>query len=309
MQVAYLILTHDQPRHLQRLINALQVKDAHFFVHVDLKADITKFDHFSSSDNVTFVQRIAVNHGGFTLTQAMIILMESALAVEEFDYFVFLSGKDYPIKGNEYIFRFLKTHYPMNFIHYGLISKADKRFFKTINEYHFVDLISSLPKPFKFFIKTFRVILNKLIRGRSFVREMVPYRGSQWLCLNNKTVNYIIDFLHSPNSKEYVKFFKYTWGSDEIFFHTIILNSIHASCCYHSNQNVEQNLEHKNVPSLNSFGTPLHYIDWSSDKENPAILCDQDFLPLKETNALFARKFCEKKSKTLLDKIDHLLLG
>ncbi|MCJ7689325.1 MAG: hypothetical protein MUO60_08400, partial [Clostridiaceae bacterium] len=52
----------------------------------------------------------------------------------------------------------------------------------------------------------------------------------------------------------------------------------------------------------------LHYIDWSRDREDPAVFDIGDFQTLKACDALFARKFCENKSKKLLYYIDHYLL-
>jgi hypothetical protein len=51
----------------------------------------------------------------------------------------------------------------------------------------------------------------------------------------------------------------------------------------------------------------LHYIDWNPERENPAILTMQDYFLLKSSEALFARKFNEVKSKQLLDAIDVMI--
>ncbi len=52
----------------------------------------------------------------------------------------------------------------------------------------------------------------------------------------------------------------------------------------------------------------LHYIDWSVNREDPAILDVRDYQNLKKSDALFARKFDENKSKDLLDMIDQCCL-
>jgi hypothetical protein len=53
----------------------------------------------------------------------------------------------------------------------------------------------------------------------------------------------------------------------------------------------------------------LHYIDWNPKRENPTQLNLSDFDQLTKSDALFARKFNEKKSKELLDAIDQKILN
>lgn len=306
IKIAYLILAHDQPRHFQRLINALNSEDVHFFVHVDLKSNILEFDCFKNMNNISFVKRVSVNHGGFSLTQAMIHLIQAAARSGEFDYFIFLSGKDYPIKCNDFIFDFLKDSYPKNFIDFYPLNEQDRQFFVTISRYHFVDLIGRSPQAFKLPLKIAQLILNKLLPRRSFVDRMLPYRGSQWICLNRPSVDYVVDFLNSPKADKYINFFKYVWGSDEIFFQTLLLNSPHAAYCYHNEEETEKSRRY----SLNeNKAARLHHVDWSIGRENPAVFDINDFSALQESDALFARKFSESKSEELLDCIDGILLS
>jgi hypothetical protein len=51
----------------------------------------------------------------------------------------------------------------------------------------------------------------------------------------------------------------------------------------------------------------LHYIDWNDLREDPAILDITDFEKISQSEALFARKFDEQKSRDLLDQIDARL--
>ena len=308
MKIAYLILAHDQPRHFQRLINALNSDNVYFYVHVDLKSNILEFDCFKNVDNISFIKRISVNHGGFSLTQAMIHLIQAASESNEFDYFIFLSGKDYPIKCNNFIFDFLKDCYPKNFIDFYHLNEQDPQFFVTISKYHFVDLIGCSPQVFKLPLRIAQFALKKLLPRRSFVKGMLPYRGSQWTCLNRPSVDYVIDFLNSPKAKNYINFFKYVWGSDEIFFHTLLLNSPHAVDCYHDDNEIKKSRKRLSKNKY-SVGAKLHHIDWSVDREDPAVFDIGDFSALQESDALFARKFSESKSEELLDCIDELLLS
>jgi Core-2/I-Branching enzyme len=304
MKIAYLIIAHDQPKQFERMIKALDSEYVSFFVHIDSKRNISEFSCPNFQDNVTFIKdRVSVERGGFSLTQAMINLMKKTSILNEFDYFIFLSGRDYPIKDNNYIYNFLKYNYPMNFINfYPLVGNADS--INNIKKYYFIDLIHRSPRILQKTLKAAQLILHKLLSDRYFINNMIPYRGSQWFCLNRQTVDYIVKFIDSQNANRYIGFFKYVWGSDEIFFQTLVLNSTYARQCRYYDQDI------KNTKKFmrNENKAYLHYIDWHSDRENPAIFDIGDFQTLKAGDELFARKFCENKSKQLLDDIDHYLL-
>jgi hypothetical protein len=304
MKIAYLIIAHDQPKQLKRMINTLDFEHVSFFVHIDSKKNISEFSWINSSKSIIFLKRrISVIRGGYSLTQAMINLMKKAFLINQFDYFIFLSGRDYPIKDNNYIYNYLKYNYPMNFINfYPLIGNAD--YINNIKKYYFVDLIFRSPRILLKTLEAIQSISHKLIPDRSFINNMIPYRGSQWFCLNRQTVDCIINFMESQNANRYIRFFKYVWGSDEIFFQTLVLNSPYAQQCRYYDRDI------KNCKKFmrDENKAYLHYIDWSLDREDPAVFDIDDFQTLKNSDALFARKFCENKSKKLLYYIDHDLL-
>ena len=304
MKIAYLIIAHDQPRQFKRMIKALDSKYVSFFVHIDSKSNISEFACNNSRDSVIFLKkRISVTQGGFSLTQVMINLMKKASILNEIDYFIFLSGRDYPIKDNSYIYNFLKNNYPMNFINfYPLVGNAD--YTHNIKKYYFKDLINRSPRILQNKLRAIQFMAHNLLPDRSFINNMIPYRGSQWFCINRQTVDYIIRFIESQNAKKYIGFFKYVWGSDEIFFQTLVLNSPYAEQCRYYDRDI------KNPKNFmrDENKAYLHYIDWGLDRENPGVFDIADFQTLKECDALFARKFCENKSNKLLYYIDNYLL-
>jgi len=304
MKIAYLIIAHDQPRQFKRMIKALDSEYVSFFVHIDSRGNMSEFIFPNFKDNVIFIKnRISVVQGGFSLTQAMISLMKKASIRNEFDYFIFLSGRDYPIKDNNYIYTFLKNNYPMNFINfYPLVGNADC--IKNIKKYYFIDLIFRSPRILQKTLEAIQLISHEFLPDRSFINNMTPYRGSQWFCLNRLTIDYIIKFIDSQDADRYIGFFKYVWGSDEIFFQTLVLNSPYAQQCRYYDRDIKNSKKFMR----NENKAYLHYIDWGADREDPAVLDIGDFQTLKACDALFARKFCENKSKKLLYDIDHYLL-
>ena len=164
MKVAYLILAHHQPKQLYRLVNTLNSKSVSFFIYIDLKSDISKFNCYKYDSNVLFIKkRISVNRFGYYLSQAMITLIQTAAVSNEYDYFIYLSGNDYPIKDNDYIHNYFKNNYPLNFMNfYPLVGNAD--FVNHLKKYRFVDLIKNTPKYINIPLRLIQFMLNKLKR-------------------------------------------------------------------------------------------------------------------------------------------------
>jgi hypothetical protein len=303
VEIAYLIMAHNQPCHLNRLVNALNDKRFHFFIHVDGKADISEFLQFDYPANSHFVEnRFKVFHEGFSIVSAMIELLTQAIQNPNIDYFFFLSGWDYPIKSNEHIRRFLGENYPKNFINfYPLVKGAD--FVDNIRKYYLIDFISPIPRIFRGPLKR---IMQKVPVYRPSLNGLIPYRGSAWFCINRDSVRFILDFLKTPKGLRTLEYYRYSFCADEMIFHTILLNSTYSRYCNRFEDLLQDSST--STPMKNENKAYLHYIDWDQTRENPALLDMCDLEKLQASDALFARKFHEKKSANLLSALDQLIM-
>jgi hypothetical protein len=283
-------------------VQALNTSNTRFYIHVDGKADISLFTEYEYPDNVVFINnRVVVTHAGFSTAVAMYNLINAALLDSQNDYFLFLSGWDYPIKHRDRIVEFLDTHYPMNFINfYPLTGNAD--LVEYIRKYYFTDFIGRSPRLLQKPLKALQYyVVAKLPLNRAFLPGMVPYRGSQGLCINRETAVYSTDYLKTENGKKYFRFFEHVLSADEMVFHTLILNSPYAQYCRY----YERDIKNSTTPMKNENKAYLHFIDWNQRRENPAILGINDLEKLVQSDALFARKFNEVRSKPLLDVLDQ----
>lgn len=247
MKIAYLILAHNNPLHLTRLISALQTEHSHMFLHIDKKSN--GFIHLPVKSNTTLIKNtVSVNWGGFSLVQATLNLLQEANTIGEYDYFILLSGADYPIKSNAYIFQFLQQHKGEEFINLCKMPEMNKTFDRV--EYFYIEnardfAASSLSKR----------VINKSLRFALFKRKypkpyshFTLYAGNQWWVLSKRCVDYILHFI--THNSEYVDFYKYTLIPDELFFHTIIGNS----------------------PFKENVVNALMYTDWLKGSAHPAAL-------------------------------------
>src|SRR5262249_54441950 len=118
MKMAYLILAHNTPNHLSRLVRALDSANAAFFIHVDRKFDISRFRDGVPQHNVRFLEnRVAVYWGEFSIVQATTSLMREALSrSQDPQYLCLLSGSDYPLRNPRYIESFFSRNQGREFI-------------------------------------------------------------------------------------------------------------------------------------------------------------------------------------------------
>ncbi|MGA7075481.1 MAG: beta-1,6-N-acetylglucosaminyltransferase, partial [Halobacteriota archaeon] len=117
MKIAYLVTAYNNPKHLQRLINALSSKSSAFFIHIDRKSNIDDFSGING-ENVYFCEkRTRCYWGDFSVSQAILDLIRMALAdARQFNYFPLLSGTDYPVQPTSYIETFFRRHNGTEFI-------------------------------------------------------------------------------------------------------------------------------------------------------------------------------------------------
>jgi hypothetical protein len=306
VKIAYLVLAHQQPNHCRRLLERLVSDSTRLFVHVDCKSNLNDF--VWTHPNVVFLRdRLNVNRGGWSLTRAMVRALRTAFLTSDSEYFIFLAGTDYPIKSRKYISSFLSDKYPLNFLNYypllpGSYGAAN------LARYHFVDQShrsgNILARP----IGGLLAWIADVLPPRSFPEGSVAFRGSDRWCLNRETVAHVLDCWDSSKGRSYRKYFKYTWGSDEMFFQTVVLNSKWSQQCnLYDDEAVSKMIEGRMRPWSDQVMAHFHYIDWDPSREDPAILDERDLQRLERTEALFACKFHEQRSAQLLALLDQRL--
>ena len=278
MKIAHIILTHEKPYQLQRLVAKLSHPNAAIFIHVDLKKDISDFAVFHSVPNVHLINnRVNVKWGGYSMIQATINSCKEVIASGiDFDYVNLLSAQDYPLKSIRRIHQFLEDNPGRAFMEFYSIKDVWTEAIPRLEKYHLTDFQ---------FKGNNRVenILNFLLPKRKLPKGLIAVGRSQWFTITLEHVKYVIDYLEKHPAVS--SFFKYTWGSDEIVFHTILYNSPFKDSMVNNN---------------------LRYIDWSDKKANPKTFTMADAEVLTKTDKLFARKFNVLVDSKILDYIDSL---
>lgn len=299
MDIAYLILAHDQPAHLRELIGRLSTPDSHFYVHIDRKSRLADFS-LPDDPHVHILQdRVRVFWGDYSQVEAILRLMRAALADPGFtaQRLVLLSGADYPVRSNADIHAYFHNHADTEFINLVQMPSIEKnKPLSLLTTYQPGNTSSRLVN------RLLRLVQRTglLPRQRDYVSALgglQPYGGATWWALTRGAAAHIVGFLETH--AEFADFFRHTICPDESCLHTILGNSVHAA----------------------QLRPSLTYTDWSRKQHRPETLtlAHAEFLthapmraPCKDYHDaqpyLFARKFTAE-SRELLRLLDAALSG
>lgn len=291
MKIAYLIVVHRDPRLLQRAIKVLSSQDSAFFIHVDRKSSFEEFSGFAGDNVFMSSQRISVHWAEYSQVDATLLLLRQALADRaNYDYFVFLQGATYPLGSGRYIEQFFDANAGSEFMNLVKMPAPGYQMSK-INAVRYPS-----SKPVRRFAARALGKIGLVQRDyRKYLPGLQAYAGHACWGLSRNACEYMVGFLRSnPNVEQY---FRNTFTSDEMLFHTILGNSAFNSRMRKS----------------------FVYADWSrSAGLHPAALEDAhiSFFESREKvwvedewgpgEMLFARKFSDDRLD-LLDRVDAMI--
>jgi hypothetical protein len=275
MKIAYLILAHNNYNHLKRLVRALNDINVIFFIHIDKKSKMP--DNLNDFDNIVFIEREKVWWSGWSSVKAIIRLLRKA-SESGFDYYILLSGADYPIRPNSFLYKKLSTGHEFIGLNLGFgIKNPENR----IKYYYFDGFdrrnLRSIKTLFLFLLeRSLKIFYQK----KSYPFQQIYY-GPTWWALSHDCIQYVFDQIDT--NMDYSNFYQSSWCPDESFFQTIIGNSHFFSKCR----------------------TNLTYVDWSLDPK-PAWI-DQNHVEMFKKQIefdsnygtytpFFARKFDDSRA-------------
>jgi hypothetical protein len=292
-RTAYLILAHNQPRHLAKLLFALDAPETAFFIHIDAKADETIFRTLAGArpNTVFLAPRYVVNWGGFSLVQATLALLYKAFqATPPFDRFCLLSGADFPIAHKSRILAAFDSDAEFLRVDRKLGPLEDNPQSQNVGYYWFMDSMDPVER-------------DQSGRIPRPAPDSIPlFHGSQWWALTRPCAEYILRYV--SDNPEYLAFFHHARCSDEIVFHSIIKHSPFAARISHDFETVTD------LPSYFLYNEhACHYIDWNSagGETLPKVLDVGDLEAILRSKALFARKFREEQSGDLITLLQRTL--
>lgn len=310
LKLTYLILVHNNPDQLVRLIKRLDLGNrTNFVIHLDKKVSKDIFFKVIDRPNLYFIpdsERVEVKWGGLSMISALINSMSFIQRELLSDYVILLSNNDYPIKTAEYIYEFVCLNKELNFIEGELFPNTFwaeggmpriKGFSFSLSNRRIATIL-----PYRIGIYNLRQFVKVLIYRPSFIfvviaaffrkRELplnvILHGGEFWWGLPIKTIDMILDFCYK--NRDYFSYHENTANPDEIFINSIV----HTFC-----------------DSSSISNHSLRYINWKydiTDVRSPRILTIKDMELVQSCilneNYLFIRKVDVFVDCDILEYID-----
>ena len=277
MKFAILIITYSSPDQTRRLIESMNNGDFDFYIHLDKKIDIVTHQALFDIPNVYFVQdRIDIKWAGFSNVEAVLsgirFIKNSG---KRYKFINLITGQDYPIKSAGFISNFLKSNIGKEFIYYKHFDTEWSEANARIEKYHFTDFQ---------FLSKYKIewLVNLILPKRKFNFNLELVGKETFWTLSQECAEYVLEYLES--NKALKRFLKFTWGSDEFIFQTIIMSSPY-----------KENVINKNY----------RFINWPEKGSRPNYFVTSDFERIINSDCIFGRKFEININKEIINLLDQ----
>ncbi|QQG26669.1 glycosyl transferase [Pectobacterium carotovorum] len=272
--IAYFILIHRYPNQFKRLFKSIYHKKNHYVIHVDKRAGKKLFDEISlflrDYKNASVLESKEAIWGGYSLVDAQLRGIEKLVTSgATWDYFINLSGQDFPLKNQDFIMEYLSSFDCCEFI-----KVVNQNFIRPETMHRIKDYVEEVNGE----------LVISTTSKREFLKGVTPYIGNQWMILSKDFCEFIT---YSPELEVFKEFYRNTLIADEGFFQTVLMNTTFK-------------------PRINY--DDKREIDWieSSDiKLRPRDFLTDDSEMLINSNNLFARKFDENIDSDILSILER----
>lgn len=288
MKQAYLIMAHDRPQELRRLLRALDDRRNDIFLHIDSRSPLQDEDinHVVEKSTLTILPSQKVVWGGSSQIEVEMRLFEAAYRHPgQYDYYHLLSGVDYPVKSNDYINRFLESHNGENYIS---IEEEPPRFRMRFDQYHLLqNTVVGKKRNLWKYIDFASCYVQKMFGVRRFSDKEQLQKHINWVSLTDEAVAVLVS-----RKESILKRYRWTYCCDEVF----VLAELRDSPL-------------KNT--ISKVGN-LRFMEWqwfSKHDSSPRAIGMEDWDALRQPHILFARKFMLPQSKEVYTALEEQVSG
>ncbi len=288
MKHAYLIMAHNEPYILEKLLKLIDYTDNDIFLHIDKKSHDLKKEEIAkwvNKSNLYFIPRMDLRWGTNSLINCTLNLLELAVNHKHYAYYHLISGVDLPLKNQEEIHSFFDKNMGREFVHFYSHKDIDERRLERVKYYHIFSgnlkskskikrIISS--KLYYNFLKIQKKLKVNRIKNKKYMF------GAEWFSITDDLARYIVSL-----KKEIEKEYKYTSCCDELFIQTLVYNSKFYDNLY--------------LKKDDAYEASMRCIDWT--RGDPYTFREEDFKMLMKSGMFFARKFSTNVDKKIIDLI------
>ena len=184
----------------------------------------------------------------------------------DWDYFINLSGQDFPLRSQKMIREFLIHNKGRNFIK---IANQKKKRPDTMNRIDY------------YFEETEDKVSQQKFR-RKYLDKVTPYIGGQWMMLTRDCCSFICN---STEVKKFEDYYKNTLIADEAFFQTVLMNTSYRGILIDDDRRA------------------IVWIPDGAIKLRPKTFTIDDYRFLSKSDGLFARKFDDTIDGDIINKM------
>ncbi len=282
MSVAVVLLAHDKPRLLRRIVGALDGLPV--FLHIDARINAKQHAELIRDlpDRVRLLPRLASGWATFELVEAELAGYRAACESTDAEHFVMMTGADYPLVSVD---RLVDRLGGLRGVSWADVTRLPIRVWGPMGGYD-------------------RFIFGNRVRDGKRVWSFVPRRwpkgvrpagGSQLKILARRHVETLLELVDTR--PQVVEYFHHVWIPDEVMLPSLLCSPDFGM----------------NWPESHVRGGHAWHIDWGDQPgPHPRILGLEDLSALRASRtrdtapALFARKFTED-SWPILDLIEREL--
>lgn len=271
-QIAYYIMVHRLPEQFKRLFKAIYHTENYYLIHIDKKVeggvseDINQF--LSDYPNASIIESSNVDWGGYSMVQAELNGMNHLLELGiQWDFFINLSGQDYPLKSQEYIQQFLGENKKWNYIKV-LNQEFDRP--ETMNRIKYYFLENDISQ-------------TGMTYRRRYMSDTTAYIGGQWMILSRSCCEFICN---SPEVKKFEDYYINTLIPDESFFQTVLMNT-----------SFDETI-------VNDDKRAIIWVPEGRIKLRPKTFTHEDLTFLLNSSDLFARKFDDSVDADVVNELE-----
>ncbi len=279
------------------MFRAIYHENDYFLIHIDKRAgtdlysDIQNF--LRDYPNAYLLESQSVVWGGYSMVSAELRGIEKLLELNlNWDFYINLSGQDFPIKPISYIRDYLSTRKGSDFI---LSRNQYTKRPNTMNriENYFVESETGFEgAPF----------------ARAYMPYTTPYIGWQWKILSRNCCEFIT---LSPEVDKFRDYYENTLIPDESFFQTVLMNTDYMENIINDDKRAIiwiPEIGPKLSSQIFTESETTALIESGEIKLRPKTMTLDDAPFLLASTAFFARKFDETIDTDILNILENHIL-
>ena len=271
---AFLILAHKYDLVLETLIQMIDDPRNDIYIHMDVKNkdyDEKSVLDLVSKSKIYHTKRTNVSWGGYSQINAELLLLQMAAGLGCYQYYHLISGADLLIQTMDTFHDFFDKNAGKEFISFdGTEFKCGDR----VRLYHLFQEKIGRGRERPLIVRGANFLFLKMQKllhiNNKYTRNISFQKGSNWFSITDELARFVL------GKKQWIQdVFRYTLCADEVFLHTIVLNSDFKDKLYHTG---------------GKGGDPsMRFIDW--DRGTPYVFKGSDCADLLSSDMMFARKF------------------